>query len=117
ASRRASLHSDAGRHTGVDPVVGGLRRPSRPGELGRGPPQGPEHDRAQVRRARDRRSDDPNRYVEGRGAGGDMTEGGAYAHLDRLARRYLGRDRYPDSYRFPGEVRRIYRIAPDKVTT
>jgi len=39
------------------------------------------------------------------------------AGLDRLARRYLGLDRYPPSWRFPGEVRRIYRIAPKRVTT
>ena len=44
---------------------------------------------------------------------GDLPGGG---NLDRLARRYLGRDRYPDSYRFPGERRRIYRIAPERVT-
>ncbi|HEY7038106.1 MAG TPA: TIGR03618 family F420-dependent PPOX class oxidoreductase [Methylomirabilota bacterium] len=61
--------------------------------------------------------DDANRYVAVRGTVVDITEAGADAHLDRLARRYLGRDRYPDSYRFPGEVRRIYRIAPEKVTT
>ncbi len=52
-----------------------------------------------------------------RGAVVEIAEEGADAHLDRLARRYLGRDRYPDSYRFPGEVRRIYRIAPERVTT
>jgi anthraniloyl-CoA monooxygenase len=61
--------------------------------------------------------DDPNRYVAVRGSVVEITQDGADAHLDRLARRYLGRDRYPDSYRFPGEVRRIYRIAPEKVTT
>jgi anthraniloyl-CoA monooxygenase len=60
--------------------------------------------------------DDPNRYVSIRGVVVDITEDGADLHLDRLARRYLRRDRYPDSYRFPGEVRRIYRIAPEKVT-
>jgi hypothetical protein len=47
----------------------------------------------------------------------EITETGADLHLDRLARRYLGRERYPASYRFPGEVRRIYRVAPEKVTT
>jgi PPOX class probable F420-dependent enzyme len=61
--------------------------------------------------------EDPNRYLTVRGAVVEITEEGAEAHLDRLARRYLGRDRYPDSYRFPGEVRRIYRIRPDRVTT
>jgi len=61
--------------------------------------------------------DNPNRYVAVRGSVVEITEAGADEHLDRLARRYLGRDRYPDSYRFPGEVRRIYKIAPEKVTT
>jgi len=61
--------------------------------------------------------EDPNRYLTVRGQVVDVTEEGADAHLDRLARRYLGRDRYPESYRFPGEVRRIYRIKPERVTT
>ncbi|HET7876227.1 MAG TPA: TIGR03618 family F420-dependent PPOX class oxidoreductase [Methylomirabilota bacterium] len=61
--------------------------------------------------------DNPNRYVAVRGEVVEITEEGADAHLDRLARRYLNRDKYPDSYRFPGEVRRIYRIAPKRVTT
>ncbi len=61
--------------------------------------------------------DNPNRYVAVRGSVVEITEAGADEHLDRLARRYLGRDRYPESYRFPGEVRRIYKIAPEKVTT
>ncbi|MGH7349833.1 MAG: PPOX class F420-dependent oxidoreductase, partial [Candidatus Rokuibacteriota bacterium] len=61
--------------------------------------------------------DNPNRYLAVRGPVVEIQEAGADAHLDRLARRYLGRDRYPDRYRFPGEVRRIYKIAPDKVTT
>ncbi len=61
--------------------------------------------------------ENPNRYLAVRGSVVEITEAEADAHLDRLARRYLGRDKYPDSYRFPGEVRRIYRIAPHKVTT
>jgi anthraniloyl-CoA monooxygenase len=60
--------------------------------------------------------DNPNRYVAVRGTVVEITEEGADAHLDRLARRYLSRDKYPDSYRFPGEVRRIYKIAPKRVT-
>jgi anthraniloyl-CoA monooxygenase len=61
--------------------------------------------------------DNPNRYIAVRGVVVEITEEGADEHLDRLARRYLGRDKYPDSYRFPGEVRRIYKIAPARVTT
>ena len=61
--------------------------------------------------------DDPNRYLHVRGPVVEITEDGADAHLDRLARRYLGRDAYPAGWKFPGEVRRIYRIEPRKVTT
>jgi anthraniloyl-CoA monooxygenase len=61
--------------------------------------------------------DNPNRYVAVRGQVVDITEVGADAHLDRLAGRYLGLDRYPTTWRYPGEVRRIYRIAPNRVTT
>jgi len=61
--------------------------------------------------------DNPNRYLAVRGPVVEITEEGADAHLDRLARRYLGRDKYPDSYRLPGEVRRIYKIAPARMTT
>jgi anthraniloyl-CoA monooxygenase len=61
--------------------------------------------------------DNPNRYLAVRGPVVEITEEGADEHLDRLARRYLGLDRYPPSWRFPGEVRRIYRIDPKRVTT
>ena len=61
--------------------------------------------------------DNPNRYLHVRGPVVDITEDGADAHLDHLAARYLGRPTYPESWRFPGEVRRIYRIRPRRVTT
>jgi anthraniloyl-CoA monooxygenase len=60
--------------------------------------------------------DNPNRYVAVRGSVVEITEEGADAHLDSLAGRYLGEDRYPPSWRFPGEVRRLYRVRPLKVT-
>ena len=44
-----------------------------------------------------------------------MTENGADAHIDKMAKKYLGKDKYP--YRQPGEVRVIIKIAPDKVHT
>ncbi len=59
--------------------------------------------------------EDPNRYISIMGEVVEITEEGAEEHLDRLAKRYLERDRYPPSWRFPGEVRRIYKIRPDKV--
>lgn len=61
--------------------------------------------------------DNPNRYLAVRGPVVEITEKGADEHLDRLARRYLGKDKYPSGWRFPGEVRRIYKIAPERVTT
>jgi PPOX class probable F420-dependent enzyme len=55
----------------------------------------------------------PYRYVGMLGRVVEITEEGGDAHIDRLAKKYLGEDRYPD--RRPGEVRVIYRIAPERV--
>ncbi|HET7091645.1 MAG TPA: TIGR03618 family F420-dependent PPOX class oxidoreductase [Anaerolineae bacterium] len=60
--------------------------------------------------------DNPNRFLAVRGPIVEITEQGADEHLDRLAQRYLNRDKYPDSMRFPGEVRCIYKILPKHVT-
>jgi hypothetical protein len=60
--------------------------------------------------------DNPNRFVLVRGRVVEITEDGADEHLDRLSRRYLQRDRYPEGMRFPGEVRCLYRIRPEQVT-
>jgi len=59
--------------------------------------------------------DNPYRYVQVRGRVAGVTEEGADAHIDALAKKYLGQDRYP--YRQPGEVRVIFRIAPERVQT
>ncbi len=59
--------------------------------------------------------DNPYRYVVVRGEVEEITEKGADAHIDLLAKKYLGKDKYP--YRQPGEVRVIYRIRPEKVST
>jgi hypothetical protein len=42
-----------------------------------------------------------------------MTEAGADAHIDKMAKKYLNKDSYP--FRKPGEVRVIVKISPDKV--
>ncbi len=60
--------------------------------------------------------DNPNRYVQIRGRVVEITEQGADEHLDRLAQRYIAREKYPPTWRFPNEVRRIYRISLDHVT-
>jgi PPOX class probable F420-dependent enzyme len=55
------------------------------------------------------------RYLEIRGRVVEVTEAGADAHIDALAKKYLGLDTYPN--RKPGEVRVIYRIAPERFST
>jgi PPOX class probable F420-dependent enzyme len=57
----------------------------------------------------------PYRYLGIQGHVVEMTENGADAHIDKMAKKYLGKDKYP--YRQPGEVRVIIKIAPDKVHT
>lgn len=54
--------------------------------------------------------DNAYRYLQVRGRVKRMTEQGADAHIDSLAKKYLGQDKYP--YRQPGEVRQIYEIDP-----
>ena len=59
--------------------------------------------------------DNPYRYLAVRGRVEEITEAGADAHIDSLAKKYLGQDRYP--HRQPAEVRVIYRIRPERVST
>jgi PPOX class probable F420-dependent enzyme len=58
--------------------------------------------------------DNPYRYLGIRGRVVDVTEQGADAHIDALARKYLGKD-YP--FRQPGEVRVTYKIRPERVSS
>lgn len=60
--------------------------------------------------------DNPNRYLQIRGRVVEITEKGADAHLDKLAQRYIARDQYPPTWKFPNEVRCIYKIEPQYVT-
>ena len=55
------------------------------------------------------------RYLEIRGKVAEITELGADAHIDKMAKKYLNLDKYP--YRAPGEVRVLYRIVPERVST
>lgn len=50
------------------------------------------------------------RYVQVRGNVSRVTEDGADAHIDSLAKKYVGQDKYP--FRQPGEVRVICEITP-----
>jgi len=54
--------------------------------------------------------DNPYRHIQVRGRVRRVTEQGADAHIDALAKKYLGQDKYP--YRQPGEVRLICEIEP-----
>lgn len=59
--------------------------------------------------------ENPYRYIEVRGRVVETTERGAAEHIDRLARRYMGVERYPNNQ--PGDVRVILRIRPERVHT
>ena len=59
--------------------------------------------------------DNPYRYLEVRGQVVERTHNGADANIDALAKKYLGKDKYP--FRQPNEVRVIYKIEPQHVTT
>jgi PPOX class probable F420-dependent enzyme len=57
----------------------------------------------------------PYRYLEIRGHVTEITEDGADEHIDRLAKKYLNVDTYPN--RSTNEVRVLYRITPEHVST
>jgi PPOX class probable F420-dependent enzyme len=58
--------------------------------------------------------DNAYRYVQIRGRVARAVEAGADAHIDSLAKKYLGKDTYP--FRQPGEVRVTYEIEPISVS-
>ena len=59
--------------------------------------------------------DNPYRYLAVQGEVAEVTETDADAHIDALAKKYLGKDKYP--FRAPSEVRVIYKILPLKAST
>jgi PPOX class probable F420-dependent enzyme len=58
--------------------------------------------------------DNAYRYIQIRGRVRRAVEQGADAHIDSLAKKYLGKDTYP--FRQPGEVRVMYEIEPTAVS-
>lgn len=56
----------------------------------------------------------PYRYLEVRGRVATITEDGAGEHIDKMAKKYLGVDKYP--HLAVNEVRVLYRIEPQHVT-
>ena len=59
--------------------------------------------------------DNPYRYLQIRGRVVEVTEKGADDHIDSLAKKYTGVDKY--QHRQPGEVRVIYEIEPTSIRT
>lgn len=57
----------------------------------------------------------PYRYLEIRGRVTEITENGADDHINKLSQKYLGKPVYP--FRQPGEVRVLYKIEPEKVSS
>jgi len=57
--------------------------------------------------------ENPYRYLQIKGRVAFVAETGADAHIDALAKKYLGKDR--DPYRKADEVRVTFAIAPDRI--
>ena len=55
------------------------------------------------------------RHIAVRGEVAGITEQGADEHIDKMAKKYMGVDKYP--LRKPGEVRVMFKIRPLKVAT
>lgn len=60
------------------------------------------------------KGDNPYAMATIRGRVVEVTHEGADAHIDMLAKKYLGQDRYP--WRAPGEQRVILKIEPEHVS-
>ena len=59
--------------------------------------------------------DNAYRYLEVRGRVVDITTEGGIDQINKLAKKYMGEDKYP--YLQPGEERVTYKIAPDHCTS
>jgi PPOX class probable F420-dependent enzyme len=55
----------------------------------------------------------PYRYLQIRGRVVETTEQGADAHIDKMTKKYMNKDKYP--FRQPGEVRVLFKIKPERV--
>ncbi len=59
--------------------------------------------------------ENPYRYLQVRGKVVEITEKGAEEHIDKLAKKYTGVDKYKKPS--PDQVRVIYKIKPEKINT
>jgi PPOX class probable F420-dependent enzyme len=58
-------------------------------------------------------SENPYQYIEIRGRVVELTTDGAAEHIDKMALKYMGKEKYP--FHRPGDVRVIAKIEPTKV--
>jgi PPOX class probable F420-dependent enzyme len=58
--------------------------------------------------------DNPYRYLEVRGKVDEITETGADNHIDKMAKKYIDKDKYP--WKSPAEVRVLYKIRPEHIS-
>ncbi len=58
-------------------------------------------------------TENPFHWLSVRGHVVEITEAGANDHIDKLAKKYVGQDKYP--FHQPGEVRVICKIQPERV--
>ena len=58
--------------------------------------------------------DNAYRYLEVRGTVVERTTDGARDHIDKMAKKYIGQDKYP--WGQPGEVRVIFKVRPEHTT-
>lgn len=59
--------------------------------------------------------ENPYRYLEVRGSVVEITESGADAHINKMAKKYMDKDVYP--FRQAGEVRVLYKIKPESFSS
>ena len=59
--------------------------------------------------------ENPYRYISVQGRVTNIAEQGAVAHIDKLAQRYMGVEKYPHMQ--PGDVRQVLTIVPERVHT
>lgn len=55
----------------------------------------------------------PYSYIEVRGRVSEITEKGASEHIDKMAKKYMGQDKYP--LHQPGDVRVIIKVKPERI--
>ena len=57
--------------------------------------------------------ENPYNYIEIRGRVVEITTKGAFEHIDKLAKKYIGQDKYP--WNKPEDVRVIIKVEPEHV--